>query len=375
MPAVGIFRAVFPLPSETFISEQARSLLRYRPRLVVRRQVGPSPLPVAAPEPGPLAGLRDGLFAATASPRFYGARSALGDLDLLHAHFGPDGVYAMHLARAAGLPFLVTFHGSDITATDLTLARSLRPYNLRYLLERSALQREARAFLAVSRFIQERLLAKGYPEDRIIQHYLGVDTTRFVPAHAQAERPYLLCVARHVPVKGLDLLLEAFARVAPVCPGVDLLQVGDGPLAGPLRAQARALGLAGRVRFLGARPHAEVLALMQKAWAFVLPSRSTAEGHAEGLGQVFLEAAACACPVIATWSGGIPEAVLHGETGLLAPEGEVEGLAGLLRAILEDGGLAQELGRRGRERVCDAFDLARQTTKLELIYDQVRGVS
>jgi glycosyltransferase involved in cell wall biosynthesis len=374
MPTVGIFRAVFPLPSETFISEQARSLLRYQPRLVVRRQLGASDLPVLAPG-GPLAGLRDGLFAATGSPLFYGRGSTLRDLDLIHAHFGPDGVYAMRLARAAGLPFLVTFHGSDITATDLALARSLRPSNLRYLLDRTALQRQASAFIAVSRFIQGRLLAKGYPAHKIIQHYLGVDITRFVPARAGTEKPFLLCVARHVPVKGLEVLLEAFARVASRFPGVDLVQVGDGPLAGALRAQARTLGLEGRVRFLGARPHGEVLALMQQAWAFVLPSRKTPDGHAEGLGQVFLEASACACPVIATWNGGIPEAVLHGQTGLLAPDGDVEGLAGLLRTILEDGGLALDLGRRGREWVCDQFDLARQTAKLEEIYDQVRGVS
>jgi glycosyltransferase involved in cell wall biosynthesis len=371
MASIGIYRSLFPLPSETFISEQARALRRFSPRMLARRYLGGSSLPVITPAPGAWSRLRDLAFAATADPRWFPVGRALEGIQLIHAHFGPDGIYAMRLAQARGIPFLVTFHGFDVTSTDWALASSLRPSSACYLMHRAELKRSGGAFIAVSKFIRSILLEQGFPPERVRLHYIGVDTARFVPAGDPGSRTHLLCVGRHVEKKGIDVLLEAFARVAPRFPRVDLLQVGSGPLTSTLKALAARLGLGDRVRFLGSRPHEEVRRMMQEAYAFVLPSRRAGTGDSEALGIVFLEASACGRPVISTVHGGIPEAVLHGETGLLAAEGDPESLAAHLATLLGDRELADAMGRRGRDYVCGGFDLFRQTEKLEGIYQEL----
>jgi glycosyltransferase involved in cell wall biosynthesis len=370
MAAIGIYRSIFPLPSETFISEQARTLRSFTPRMLVRRYLGGADLPVVTPG-GRWSRIRDLGFSVTADPRLFPVGRAMEGIQLIHAHFGPDGIYAMRLAQALGVPFLVTFHGFDITCSDRALARTLLPSNLGYLMRRGEMKRAAGAFIAVSKFIRTLLLEQGFPAEKIRQHYIGVDTHRFSPAERPGPRAHLLCVGRHVEKKGIDVLLRAFARVAPRFPGVDLLQVGSGPLTPMLKNLAGSLGIGDRVRFLGARPHEEVRRMMQEAYAFVLPSRTAATGDSEALGIVFLEAAACGRPVLSTVHGGIPEVVLHGETGLLAVEGDPESLAAHLATLLGDRALAEAMGRRGRDYVCAGFDLVRQTEKLEGIYREL----
>ena len=110
---------------------------------------------------------------------------------------------------------------------------------------------------------------------------------------------------------------------------------------------------------------------MQQAEVFVLPSQTAEDGDSEALGIVFNEASACCVPVVSTWHGGIPEAVLHGETGLLCQERDDTALAEHIDLLLRDRALALRLGRRGREYVCEMFDIRKQTPKLEALYDEV----
>jgi colanic acid/amylovoran biosynthesis glycosyltransferase len=132
---------------------------------------------------------------------------------------------------------------------------------------------------------------------------------------------------------------------------------------------ANTLGIAERVHFLGARSSDEVRQLMQHCALFVLPSQTAENGDSEALGIVFNEASACGIPVVSTRHGGIPEAVLHGETGLLVDERDDRALAEAMDQILGDPELGNKLGNRGREYVCDVFDLSKQTAKLEDIYE------
>ena len=116
---------------------------------------------------------------------------------------------------------------------------------------------------------------------------------------------------------------------------------------------------------------------MQNATVVALTSQTAADGDQEALGMVLNEASACAIPIVATRHGGIPEAVIDRETGLLAPERRTapSDPVRLLAALLGDPGYARQLGQRGREFVCDAFDIRTQTAALERIYDGVRGVT
>jgi colanic acid/amylovoran biosynthesis glycosyltransferase len=373
MRKIGIYRTAYPLASEAFITQQASAMTRYSPFFLVRSKRGPVDFDHIALSDGRAGRLRVLLFAATHLAVLMGSTARLRGLSLLHAHFGPDGVCIMPLARKLRIPLIVTFHGGDCTMAPSSLWLSGKLYNYHFLLQEERLKKQAALFLAVSGFLRGRLLDKGYPEEKVKLHYIGVDTERFTPAERVGDERYILCVGRHAAVKGIDVLLRAFSRVAGRHKAVSLIQVGEGSLTGALHRLAHTLGIAGRVRFLGAQPHERIVALMRGATVFSLPSQKAANGESEALGIVFNEASACGVPVVATRHGGIPEAVRDGETGFLVAEGDDIGLAEGLDALLSDASLAGRMGRRGREYACETFDLRRQTRALERIYDEIAG--
>ena len=346
---------------------------RYRPLLLTRTRTAPIDLGYYALSERRAGTLRAAAFAITHLPLFFGSDARLQELNLLHAHFGPDGVSVMPLARRLRIPLIVTFHGGDCTIARHSLWLSGKLYNYHFLLREEKLKKEAALFLAVSGFLHRRLLDKGYPDRKVRTHYIGVDTEEFKPAEHACDEPYILCVGRHVAKKGIDVLLRAFSRLTKRHQALSLLQVGSGPLTGTLKILAHTLGIEAKVRFLGAQPHDRIVELMRGARVFALPSQEARNGDSEALGIVFNEASACGIPVVATRHGGIPEAVRDGETGLLVAERDDAALAEKLEELLSDAALARRMGRRGREYVCEVFDLRKQTRVLERIYDEVAG--
>lgn len=370
---IGIYRTVYPLASEAYIGQQAAAMRRYQPFFLVRTKCGPigfEHLALSEQWPGRLRALA---FGATHRPLLFGRSLRGRELSLIHAHFGPDGVYALPLAKALGVPLVVTFHGGDCTVTRTSLWRSRRPYNYYFIFEESRLMAEASVFVAVSDFVRNVLLTRGYPAHKVARHYIGVDTETFRPARTRSGEAYILCIGRHVAKKGIDTLLRAFSHITAKHPSLSLLQVGAGPLTRNLLALADSLGIRERVIFLGPQPHDKVVEIMRGATVFVLASQTAASGDSEALGIVLNEASACGLPVVATRHGGIPEAVLDGQTGFLVAERDDVALAERLDVLLCDPALRDRMGRRGRELVCDVFDIRRQTRVLQGIYDEVLG--
>lgn len=218
----------------------------------------------------------------------------------------------------------------------------------------------ADALLPVSRYTADLLVARGADRRRIQVIPNGTEPERFYPQDATAQRralgvedrKVLLTVARLVGRKGIDTVLRALPRVAADVPDVVYLIVGDGPDRGRLEHLAAEVGVAGRVRFLGRVPYAEVPALFNTCDVFVMPSRN-AEPDVEGFGIVFLEANACGKPVVGARAGGIPDAIIHGETGLLTTPGDPADLARALLCLLRHPETAQRLGAQGRQRVLE----------------------
>lgn len=371
MNDVGIYCRAFPRLSETFIREQAINLKRYRPTFITNSLIKPNPFPCISMSESDLLGIKQNLFLLTRQASLFGNPEAFKKLSLLHAHFGVDGIYAMAIAQRIGIPLVVTFHGYDATLSRQAAWKSGRWLYYQLLLHEAELQQQATRFIAVSRYIRDRLIGNGYAPEKIVQHYIGVDTRKFTPVPIQSKERYILCIGRHTEKKGIDTLLRGFAPIAAKHPDVQLWQVGTGSLARQLHALARKLNLEDRVRFLGARPHAEVLELLQGAEVFALASQTAADGDCEGLPIVILEASACEIPVVSTWHSGIPEAVLDGETGFLVPERDDRAFAEKLDFLLSDRALGRAMGRQGRELICQGFDLDKQNAKLEAIYDSV----
>jgi glycosyltransferase involved in cell wall biosynthesis len=196
---------------------------------------------------------------------------------------------------------------------------------------------KADAVVAVSRDLADRLLEYGVPTEKLHLVYRGVDSTLFRPgARSEArcrlglpqDTPLLLFVGNLFPVKGLDVLLEACAQLASGGLAFQCLLVGAGPLRPHLEAQARTLGLQGRVRFVGPVANNRLPDWYRAATAVVLPSRS------EGVPNVLLEATACGVPYVASRVGGIPE-IAHYGVNRLVPPGDAGQLAGALAAFLK----------------------------------------
>jgi len=287
---------------------------------------------------------------------------------LVHAHFAPAGLTALPLARWLGVPLVVTIHGYDATVTDADLLRS--HYRARvYVRKRHVLHKETALYIAVSEFLRKQMTARGFPEERIVMHYIGVDTQFFAPDQHTAREPVVLFTGRLTEKKGCAHLIRAMHEVQAVAPQTKLVVIGDGELREELENLASQ-----NLRtysFLGVQPPNVVRKWMNRASVFSVPSVRDPFGDREGLGMVFLEAQAMGLPVVSFRSGGVPEAVEDGETGLLAEEGDWRALAGDILALLEDRNRWRVMSEAGRRRVRASFDLTTQTAKLESIYRRV----
>ena len=216
------------------------------------------------------------------------------------------------------------------------------------------------AVVAVSEATRAALLRQGYPADRTVTVHNGIEPAASTRPVRLADGPTVLEVARLAEVKGQHVLLAALTRLdaSLVLVGSDLEQ--GGVYERVLREEAVGLNVADRVVFAGYR--ADVPALLAGCEVFCLPSSS------EGLPIVVLEAMAQGRPVVATAVGGTPELVVHGETGLLVPPGDVDALAGALSELLLNPERAQRMGRAGRERVEQHFRAETSTARVLALY-------
>jgi colanic acid/amylovoran biosynthesis glycosyltransferase len=290
---------------------------------------------------------------------------------LIHAHFGSYGAIAFPLAGRLGLPFIVSFHGTDAAMKDWYVLRSSYMAHRLYLLRRRRLAQVASRVIVQSDFLRRIVIERhGFPEEKVVMIRHGVDLDLFQPHVAQPEWGHILYVGRLVERKGLYYLLVALGKVKERFPTVRLTVIGDGPMRGRYEALARQI-LGDRCTFLGAQPQQVVREYMAKAYVFCMPSVTMPSGEAETLGMVFLEAMAMRVPPVSFRSGGIPEVILHGKTGFLAEERDVDGLAHYLTLLLESPDLRNQMGGAGRRWVEQEFNLETQNAKLELLYDEV----
>jgi glycosyltransferase involved in cell wall biosynthesis len=168
------------------------------------------------------------------------------------------------------------------------------------------------------------------------------------------------CVGRLVPVKGISYLIAALPEIIRAVPSAQLVVVGDGPERDPLERQARHLGMAGQVRFVGWRSDLE--RIYPDLDVVVLPSLR------EGTPVVLIEAMAAGRPVVATRVGGVPDVVADGDTGLLVPSRDPRALAEAVAKILQGTLLARRLGDAGRVSVITRFAIVRLATDMEGFY-------
>lgn len=218
--------------------------------------------------------------------------------------------------------------------------------------------READHFYPVSDYTAGQLKKLGVEDDRLTVVINGTDPERFHPVDVRelkkelglGRKKILLTITRLVPRKGIDTVLMALAHIRKEIPDIHHLIVGDGPDRSRLENLAKELSLTEQVTFTGRIPYEMLNRYYNLGDLFVMPSR-TRIPDVEGFGIVFLEANSCGLPVIGSDSGGIPSAILHGETGLIIPEGDAGILARETIRLFKDEKRMHKLGDQGRKRV------------------------
>ena len=358
--------------SETFILRQGEALHDFRPVYVGLRLVDGLRVPDERRElligPGKLNRARRVFCTLFGPSQQQAERVRARRPALIHAHFGPDATHALPLARALGVPLVLTHHGYDVTTNDDALARS--PSLRLYIKRRAQLYNAAELVLCVSRFVRDKAIGRGAPPHKTLVHYIGIDLASFTPDPAVKRSDTVLFVGRLVENKGCDQLLRAMRLVQLARPKCRLVIIGDGPVRTRLEELARELALR-QVTFLSAQPSGLVRHWMNRARVLSVPSVTIDSGASEGFGLVFVEAQAMGLPVASFATGGIPEAVIHDETGLLARERDVDALAHNILALLSSDSMWARCSEAGQKRVRDLFDIRRQTAALEGLYRSV----
>ncbi|WP_439691153.1 glycosyltransferase [Curtobacterium sp. SP.BCo] len=298
----------------------------------------------------------------------------LGPFDVLHSHHWFSGAAALPVARERGVPHVQSFH-SIAADSDTPLSEGERPESAGRMAGEQQLARESDAVVVVSAAEAETVRTRlGGDGARVWIIPPGVDGSVFRPTSGarRAAVPYVVAAARVQPLKGLDLAIEAIAGISQEARPT-LVIAGDasseaGDYVDELRRLAAAHGIADRVTFIGPQSRADLAFLFRGAAAVLVPS------HSETYGLVALEGSASGVPVVAAAAGGLREAVLDGETGVVLESRDPAVWAAEIERILTDGSYAAGLAAAGREHA-ERLSWERSAEGLEDVYRRVLGRS
>ncbi len=285
-------------------------------------------------------------YAVPAAPLLH--RLAAG-ADLLHAHLGEDLAVvplALSAARRSDIPVVFTVHTSVGSTLQVSDARSLLMRSVGGWWERRG-ERSADGVITLTDRLADILVSHGVPRSRVAVVPSGIRSALFDAPHqpelpATLPRPRILFLGRLHPQKNVDLVLHAMTGLQH--PTAHLVLVGDGPHHDRLVTLRDTLGLRDRVTFVGFVDHDRVPGVLADADVLVMPSRY------EELGTVLVEAMASGLPVVATRTGGIPQVVQDGVTGVLVEPADAAGLASALDRLLGDPVLRRRMADAGRLR-------------------------
>lgn len=394
---VSIVVSRFPKFTETFVVNEALALERLGVDIVIHPLLRPEPPPhqpaaaplvararygnpwgvdslcalvrVTASQPKVLGGIvgvvvrrtwrRPALLAKQLAllPRICAVALDVRDLGVghVHAHFAVNaGFAAFGIGRLTGIPYSIVAHGSDVHKHQLMLREKVA---------------EAAFVTTVSHYNRKVMLSACDVgnADRIEVVRVGVDLSRSPADSDEAHRgedstervdetPLVLCVGTLHEVKGQAHLIEAIAELARRGRDVRAELIGDGEDRDTLRSLIDELGVASRVRLVGALPHEHVLARYRRAAVVVAPSVPSSDGRKEGIPTVLIEAMAAGAGVVASDLAGISELVQHDVTGLLVPPGDSRAISDAIEVVLDDADAATRRRAAASELVRTEYD-------------------
>ncbi len=281
---------------------------------------------------------------------------------LVHVYYGHKAVHFLEMLQAWGGPFVVSFHGVDVSKfmDDEGYADKLK-----------TVFAEAKLVMARSHSLLDRLVELGCPAEKLRMNRTPIPLEHLQPTAREAPSDgqwRLVQACRLIQKKGILTTLKALAIVKQKYPGVRYLIGGDGPLRDKIKETVEKLGLHDHVELLGWLDQAQLLTEYQSAHLFLHPSETTKESDQEGIPNSMLEAMATGLPIVATQHGGIPEAVTSGYDGLLVPERSPEQLAAALLSLMADASELKRMSVNAATSVRANFGAMVQVAALEDVY-------
>lgn len=282
------------------------------------------------------------------------------------SHALPVGTVALMIKKYLGLPYLVYTHGMDILLPQSSKRKT------RLI---KSIFNNADRVIANSRFTKDELLKLGVDDEKItIVHPCANSVPKKIDLKKQEEivnkyhlqnKKILFTVGRLVARKGHDLVIKSLRKVIDRFPNVVYLVSGDGPNKQNLINLTDAMNLSDKVVFLGEISDDDLQIFYRLCNIFIMPAREIkGKGDVEGFGLVFLEASLFAKPVIGGKSGGQPDAIEDGYSGLLVNPNDENEIANTIIKLLESPELAKKLGQQGRQRAMEKFRWDEEAKKI-----------
>jgi glycosyltransferase involved in cell wall biosynthesis len=295
----------------------------------------------------------------------YGLKKFLrgNKIDVVLANYGIAGVHILPVCKSLQIPLVVHFHGCDATHQKL-LNQYARAYKILF--------RAAAAIIAVSGDMKNKLISLGAPEEKIHLIPYGIDLKKFMPCYIKNNRADFLSVGRLIAKKSPQSTIRAFAGVKENEEEARLIMIGQkSGLFEECKKLVEKLQLENAVDFTGVQSPDAIAQHMQQANVFVQHSVTAPNGDMEGTPNTILEASASGLPIVSTKHGGIKEAVIHGATGFLVDEHDVEGMKQYMLRLVQQPELATQMGKAGRRHIEENYDLEKQAGKLMDVLNNV----
>lgn len=300
-----------------------------------------------------------------------------GNIDIIQCGSADFSLAAWCLGKLTKKPYLVYAYGKDISVKkNSLLSRIWKKTLISFALKKS------KGVITISQFSKTKLIELGVQNIKIEivnpcikegKFYHSIEEGISIKRRYQLEnRKVLLSVGRLVERKGYDYVIKSLPLVLKQIPNTTYLIVGSGTEKGQLCQLVNSLKLEENVVFTGYAPDNQLNSYYNACDIFIMPSREL-PGDVEGFGIVYLEANACGKPVIGGKTGGIRDAIIDRETGLLVNPYDIKEISSAIIRLLSDTKFAEKLGEQGFKRVKDNFSISIMSNKIDIVINITFG--
>lgn len=280
------------------------------------------------------------------------------NIDVVLAEYGTHAHHILSAIKKAGLPMVVHFHGFDASITEVVQKHNNYKEVFQYAVK----------VIAVSKKMEQMLLEMGCPSEKLVYNVYGPQP-EFLEVQPNFTKKQFVAIGRFTDKKAPYYTILAFKKAIEKHSEAKLIMAGDGQLLNTCKNLVKHLGIEAQVEFPGIIAPERYRQVLAESLGFVQHSITAESGDMEGTPLAILEASAAGIPVISTIHAGIPDVIIHGETGLLCEEHEVDTMAKNMTNLLEDTSYAKQLGRAGKKNILANFSMERHISALQEILE------